>query len=764
MYRMPCLVMAHYHTPVGCVNHWPASLRLFATAIPATLPPFPSMPSGAMSDTLETLDPEQLAAVTATEGFVRVVAGAGSGKTRALARRFAWLVNDLGILPGNILCVTFTNKSAAEMRERIHRLVGDADTGYVNTFHGFCVGVLREDSRAIQYPKSFVVLDNADIDDILKEIYAERGLTLRDRTFAQARDRFEIRKCLEEPSYAGDVVAMSLESLKAKYDAATTLDDILFYGYLHKAKKVFGLDYNDLILFTLLAFERDEGVRRKWQERLEYVMVDEFQDIDALQYRLLRVLVAHHRNLFVVGDPDQTIYTWRGADVRFLIHFEREFPGARTVMMNRNYRSTPEILAAANSLIRKNRNRIPKDLVAQRPGGAPVVCHLAPSPAKEAKWIADRIEAARDAGGALRDWAVLYRAHYVSRTLEEELVRRRIPYTIYSGAPFFGRREVKDALAYLRLAVWRDDLSFARVANVPRRNLGEKRMAFLREHAADEGRPLFDTLRAHLDDPLFKGTGARAFVELVESLADGAETRQASDLLAEALDRSGYERMLRTEGAQDRLDNLAELKQSVHDYETTCGEEATPADYLSRVALFSNRDADAEAADRVRLMTVHAAKGLEFPRVVVCSLSEGVFPTRRTRTQEAMEEERRLAFVALTRARDELVLTQAGGTDFEGDARLPSRFLLDIDPSLLRFEPPAAEGLLAAARDRLREPANAADPGAAAGRKPGDRVRHAVFGAGTVLAIDTEKGATVIRFDSLETPRSIAFRIPLDPA
>ncbi len=717
-----------------------------------------------MPDTLQDLDPEQLSAVTATEGCVRVIAGAGSGKTRALARRFAWLVNDLGILPGNILCVTFTNKSAVEMRERIHQLVGDFDTGYINTFHGFCVGILREDSHAIQYPKSFLVLDNGDIDDLLKEIYAERNLSLRDRTFAQARDMFEIRKTLREPQYCVDAVGMSLEALKRRYEAATATDDILFYGYLYKAKKCFALDYNDLILFSLLAFDRDESVRRKWQERLEYIMVDEFQDIDPLQYRLLKVLAAHHRNLFVVGDPDQTIYTWRGADVRFLLDFHREFPGTRTVLMNRNYRSTPEILAAANSLIAKNRQRIDKSLVAQRPSGAPVVCHLAASPAREAKWIADRIEKARAAGTALRDWAVLYRAHYVTRPLEEEFIRRKLPYVIYSGIPFFSRREVKDALAYLRLLVWRDDLSFARVANTPRRNLGEKRMAFLRERADAERRPLYDTLVAHLDNPLFKGTGARALVDLVESLGtDGAAGRQASDLLSDVLDQSGYERMLRTEGAQDRLDNLAELKQSVHDYETSCGEEATPADYLSRVALFSNRDADDASSDRVRLMTVHAAKGLEFPRVVLCSLSEGVFPTRRARTATQMEEERRLAFVALTRARDELLLTQSSGTDFEGTPRVVSRFLLDIDPALLRFQPKPAEGLLAAAKARLFEPKDTAAAGTAPPHKSGDRVRHPVFGPGTVIAIDAEKSATVVRFDSLATPRSIAFRARMEP-
>jgi DNA helicase-2/ATP-dependent DNA helicase PcrA len=421
----------------------------------------------------------------------------------------------------------------------------------------------------------------------------------------------------------------------------------------------------------------------------------------------------------------------------------------------------------ANSLISANRNRIPKALTAMGGPGMKTRCYHGTSSADEARWIAEQVERLVADGSQLRDICVLYRAHYVTRTLEEELVRRRVPYTIYSGVPFFGRREVKDALAYLRLAVWRDDLSFARVANAPRRNLGEKRMAFLREKADAARRPLYETLKENLDDPIFKGTGAKAFVELVESLADGAETRQASDLLAEALDRSGYEKMLRTEGAQDRLDNLAELKQSVHDYETTCGEEATPADYLSRVALFSNRDADDAAADRVRLMTVHAAKGLEFPRVALCSLSEGVFPTRRARTADAMEEERRLCFVALTRAKDELVLTQASGSDFEGTPRVMSRFLLDIDPALLDWRPKPAAGLLAQARAHHFEP----DPGKYAGAQngqqpfePGDRVKHAVFGPGEVPALDLEKSAYVIRFDSLPTPRSIAVRIALEKA
>ena len=334
-----------------------------------------------MVDLLRELNAAQREAVTATEGFVRVIAGAGSGKTRALTHRFAYLVNELGILPGNILCVTFTNKSANEMRQRIHQLTGDNDTGYINTFHGFCVSVLQEDSHAVQYPKSFLVLDNSDIDAMLQIIYEERGLTLRDMTYSAARDMIEMEKLLHRPDYYRDMIDLSLDTLKEKYDRATGIRDIIFYGYLYQEKKCFGLDYNDLIKFSLYIFQQNEDIRLKWQRRLEYIMIDEFQDIDQIQYQLMEVLCGYHKNLFVVGDPDQTIYTWRGANVKYLLEFDKRFPGARTILMMDNYRSTPEILAVANSLIAKNRERIKKDLVptlpprspgALPPGGHPV--------------------------------------------------------------------------------------------------------------------------------------------------------------------------------------------------------------------------------------------------------------------------------------------------------------------------------------------------------------------------------------------------------
>ena len=714
-----------------------------------------------MVDLLRELNAAQREAVTATEGFIRVIAGAGSGKTRALTHRFAYLVNELGILPGNILCVTFTNKSANEMRQRIHQLTGDNDTGYINTFHGFCVSVLQEDSHAVQYPKSFLVLDNSDIDAMLQIIYEERGLTLRDMTYSAARDMIEMEKLLHRPDYYRDMIDLSLDTLKEKYDRAAGVRDIIFYGYLYQEKKCFGLDYNDLIKFSLYIFQQNEDIRLKWQRRLEYIMIDEFQDIDQIQYQLMEVLCGYHKNLFVVGDPDQTIYTWRGANVKYLLEFDKRFPGARTILMMDNYRSIPEILAVANSLIAKNRERIKKDLIPTLPPGPPVLCHLADTQCVEADWIAGRIKVLHDTGVPYRDMAVLYRAHYVTRAVEEALLREKLPYTIYSGVQFFGRMEIKDALSYLRMIAYQDDLSFLRVANVPKRNLGKRRMAFLQEYAQREGCSLYRALRENMDEPIFKGTRAASFLSLIDGFSDGYEGRPVSEVLSAILNESGYEKMLRTEGSQERLDNLAELKQSVYEYETTCGEEVTLEHYLAHVALFTNADAQ-DQGDKVKLMTVHAAKGLEFPHVFLCGMNEGIFPSRKVRTLPGMEEERRLAFVALTRAERGLYLSASQGRNFDGSPRYPSRFLLDIDQELLTFVLPPQEGLIHEAREYIDRSWTylAEDDGTAL--PVGQRVRHAVFGPGTVLDADMDLQSHVIQFDGMETPRRISFRAKLE--
>ena len=785
-----------------------------------------------MEDLLEGLNEAQREAVTATEGFVRVIAGAGSGKTRALSHRFAFLVNELGILPGNILCVTFTNKSAAEMRQRIHRLTGDDDTGYINTFHGFCVSVLQEDSHVVGYPKSFLVLDNADIDAMLQMIYEERGLSLRDMTFRAARDMIEIRKLFKEPEYYRDMLSLSLDALKQRYLDAVQAGDMIFYGYLYQERKCFGLDYNDLIKFTLHIFQENEAIRLKWQKRLEYIMIDEFQDTSSREwenflplYALMEALAGHHGNLFVVGDPDQTIYTWRGANVKYLLDFDKQFPGTKTILMTENYRSTPEILSAANALIAQNAARIPKELRPTLPSGGPVLCHFGENPVTEAGWIAGEIAKLREREVPYRDMAVLYRAHYVTRAVEGVLLREKIPYTIYSGVPFFSRMEIKDALSYLRMLAYRDDLSFRRIVNAPKRNLGKRRMAFLEEYAAQQGCPLYRALQECLDEPLFKGTRARSFVSLIEGLSTECEGRPVSEVLSAVLNESGYEMMLRTEGSQDRLDNLAELKQAVYEYETTCGEECTLEHYLAHVALFTNSDTG-EVGDRVKLMTVHAAKGLEFNYVFIVGLEEGIFPSEMSRySNEDLEEERRLCYVGITRAKKELYLSCANSRMLFGQTKhnRPSRFLEEIDASLVEVEQSPAAAQTKAMRQRYMQQQNAylqteygaasmrstvqagysaryggASHGSGAGGasrparqrasvgggfstvqagstasvprtegsgayRPGDLVEHKVFGRGEVLKVTPVAGDTIveIRFDTAGVKKTMANYAPL---
>ncbi|MBS6177426.1 UvrD-helicase domain-containing protein [Emergencia timonensis] len=711
---------------------------------------------------MKGLNAAQEEAVTSTEGFIRVIAGAGSGKTRALSQRFAYLVNEIGILPGNILCVTFTNKSANEMRQRIHHLTGDNDTGYICTFHSFCVSILQEDSNAVQYPKSFLVLDNSDIDAMLKIIYEERNLTLRNMTFSKARDMIEIRKISKEPEYYLDMITMSLDTLRQKYEEAVNPSDIIFYGYLYQEKKCFGLDYNDLIKFSLYIFQEEEEIRLKWQRRLEYIMIDEFQDIDDLQYRLMEVLCNHHKNLFIVGDPDQTIYTWRGANVKYLLDFDKEFPHVKTIMMMQNYRSTPQILSAANSLIEKNQSRIKKELLPTLPGGLPVLCHHADHSRAEALFIAVKIQELHEKGTPYRDMTILYRAHYITRTIEEIFLKEKIPYTIYSGVQFFGRMEIKDALSYLRMIAYKDDLSFLRIANVPKRNIGQRRLAFLQEYAAAKNCTLYDALIKNIENDIFKGTKAASFVALIESFAADYAERPISEVLSAILNESGYERMLRTEGSQERLDNLAELKQSVYEYETSCGEESTLEHYLTHIALFTNSDAE-DRSDKVKLMTVHTAKGLEFPYVFLCAMNEGIFPSKKTNTLQAMEEERRLAFVAMTRAEKGLYLTEAEGRNFDGSPRYPSRFLLDIDETLLAYTQKPQDHLIAKAQDYINFNSRyLLDHSQGQHFARGQRIKHSIFGPGTIVEVDMEKAAYTIQFEKIETPRTITFRAKLE--
>jgi DNA helicase-2/ATP-dependent DNA helicase PcrA len=578
----------------------------------------------------------------------------------------------------------------------------------------------------------------------------------------------EERKLGRDPEYYEYMIALSLDELKQKYDEAVQAEDVIFWGYLYNQKKCFGLDYNDLIVYVLYLFKLNDEIRLKWQSRLEYIMIDEFQDIDGLQYELMRVLADYHKNLFIVGDPDQTIYSWRGASVRFLLEFDTAFPNVQTIMMMNNYRSTPQILAVANALIDKNVNRIKKELLPvpyAKDGtvsdGALPVYHHAKTAEQEARWIAHQIKTLQDQGTTLSDIAILYRAHFVSRVLEEVFLHEQLPYTIFSGIQFFSRMEIKDALSYLRLVVYHDDLSFLRVVNVPKRNMGKRRIEFLTDYAAKNGCSLFTALENTIDDDIFKNTKARHFLKFVSHYTAMHPELPVSELFSKLLDESGYEALLRTEGSQERLDNLAELKQAIREFEITCGEETTPEAYLSHVALMTNADAD-PGRQAVKMTTVHTAKGLEFPHVFIAGFNEGIFPSKKTATKEAMEEERRLAFVAVTRAERGLYITDAEGRNLDGSYRYPSRFVFNIDRELLHYTIELDPRLVVDARMAVESNEKMLELRTAGPvYRPGDRIAHSIMGQGEILDIDADKGAYLIKFDTLETPRKVSMRANL---
>ncbi len=706
-----------------------------------------------MESYLKTLNREQYEAVTSTEGYIRVIAGAGSGKTKTLTSRYLYLVQEAGISTANILCVTFTNKAAMEMKKRIRRQLPDGDLGMITTFHGFCVRLLKEDCHVVQYPSTFIVLDEEDKASILRTVFEELGITSRDLTIREAIDYIGWHK--GGRGYVETMIDMNLDHLNNLMKTAQTLKDRVLYRYFYEQRKCYGLDFDDLVYFALYVLQHDSGVRRKWQERMEYIMVDEFQDIDKDQYALAEILSGYHGNLFVVGDPDQTIYTWRGANVKFILEFESRFPNAKTVYLNTNYRSVPQILSASNALISKNRERLEKSLVSVRSDAPKPLYFHAKTNVLEADWITAQIRAMRDGGRDLSEIAVLYRAHYVSRALEESLIRNKIPYVLYSGVEFYKRKEIKDIICYLRMVYAGDDVSFLRTVNEPRRGIGRTRLAALKDYAASHGCSLYDALLACLDQELFRRSHAMEYVRMIEKYRAIYDQMQLTELLSGILQESGYEAMLRSSGEEDRLDNLAELKQSIFDFERKAGESVTLGNYLDHAALFTNLDTT-ERPSSVRLMTIHAAKGMEYPIVFLCGLSEGIFPGRRADTRERLEEERRLAYVAFTRAKDRLFLSDAAGNNYDGSSRVPSRFLFNAERENLDYVVELDPDLVEEARDRISLTENLEPPAKKEPDCVGRRVKHFIFGEGTVIGVPRDREGYIIQFDTLPTPRTLA--------
>lgn len=702
---------------------------------------------------LENLNEQQLKAVTETEGFVRVIAGAGSGKTKALTSRYAYIVEALGINSSNILCVTFTNKAAQEMRKRVKRLVGEnSDLSFITTYHGFCVRVLREDINKIQYPKSFIIMDVEDQKSILREVFNELGLNQKVFTFKQV-----LRFISREKSNLG-YLSYILES--KKLETSNELDKV-FFRYLEKQQRNFALDFDDLLNYTLYIFSKNQDVLEKWQKRLHYIQVDETQDSSQKQFMLIEMLSNFHKNLFVVGDPDQTIYEWRGAKPEILVDFDKQFPSAQTILMNQNYRSTPNILNLGNHIIKNNKIRIDKDMFTLNNDGVEVVHFHAKNDFEEGLWVANEIkQLVNEKGAKYSDFAVLYRANFVSRIIEQSLIRENIPYSVFGGIRFFERKEIKDVLSYLRLIVFGDDFSFLRVINTPTRGLGKKFIENLSILAETENKTLLEMLRLRLNDKEFSKQGAIDFVKLIDNFSKRKEDIKVSDLVKEILDSTGLTAYYRTDGDTDRLENIKELQNSIIVLENEDAEILSLENYLQEISLYTDMDIDDDKNERVKLMTIHTSKGLEFPYVFLCGFSDGVLPSSmslKERRKRALEEERRLTYVAITRAEKAFYMTESEGYNFTtGMNKYPSRFLFEISDNFFVRQGELSQEVIDEAKEQIRietERLNRQEEQF----EVDDIVIHTIFGLGKIIEVDEDKSEYQVHFEERNVTKPINF-------
>ena len=700
---------------------------------------------------LSGLNPEQQKAVMSTEGYVRVLAGPGTGKTRALTARYCYLTETLGVSAKNILCVTFTNKAANEMKQRIRQWLGDLDLGYICTLHAFCVQFLKEEIHVLHYPKNFIILDVEDQRVLLLKIFEEMGLTLKEATIKQKIDEVLEARKLTAGNYIDEIFTLSNSELEKRIQLATDVNDGIFLRYLYEQKKNYACDFNDLINFTAYILKHYPDILQKWQDRMQYVMVDEFQDVSAKQYSIAQMLSGKHHNLFIVGDPDQTIYTWRNAHVKLFLDFDKQYPDAQTIVLQTNYRSSPEILKAADALIQKNVIRYPKTLQATKPYGPKPLFFHAQSEKEEADWICQEIKKLINAGNRYDQIAVLYRSHFLSRSIEESFVKNGVPYKIYSGIEFYARAEIKDCLSYLRMLTTADDIAFLRTINTPARKIGKKKLGFLKTVAETEHCSLYEALRKTLEQDLFRSTGAKQYVYAIETVKKDGHSLSLGSVLQRILDMSGYENYLRLQSDQERLDNVAELKRAIE--EEGQDPDATLQEFLNKAALLSNLDRK-EKHEAVKVMTIHSAKGMEFPYVFICGLNEGVFPSRKISTPEEMDEERRIAYVAMTRAIKALYLSDSEGFSNDNVFKLPSRFIFDAGRENLTY----VRELPASFEGRVNQ---IASPNMIQRFQNGDRVVHPVFGCGTIMDVDTKTQSYKIQFDQLKTERNIQFKVPL---
>lgn len=707
-----------------------------------------------MQNIFDGLNPAQAEAAAHIDGPLLIMAGAGSGKTKVLTCRIAYLLEQ-GVAPYNILAITFTNKAAAEMRERVERMVGSRSKDiWLSTFHAFCAKFLRLEIDAVPgYQRNFVIYDAGDCQAVVKACLKE--MNLDDKQFA--------------PNSIQSMISNAKNVLTDEWEFARTADTFfagkvaeIYKLYQAKLRNHNALDFDDLLLYTVRLLETNPEVCEKYQNKFKYILIDEYQDTNHAQYLLAHLLAAKHRNLCVVGDADQSIYGWRGADIRNIMDFEKDYPEAKVVKLEQNYRSTKTILAAANAVIEHNADRKPKELWTENTAGEPISYYLANDERDEAQYIAGNIIKLNTVyNTGYGDMAVLYRTNVQSRVIEEAFMKNGIPYTMVGGLRFYDRKEIKDILAYLRVIFNpADTVSLLRIINVPRRGIGDTSIGRLNDYAAGNGLTLFDVVS---NPELVPGLTARAkrpledLAEFIFTLMSEQNSLAVADLIDKVMTASGYLAELekeQTPQSEVRIENLRELLSVAKEFAN--GElEHNLENFLSHVALVSDLDTAETNGEKVTLMTLHSAKGLEFPVAFMAGLEEGLFPHARTLMNECeIEEERRICYVGITRARRKLYLTNARMRTIYGKTIMypASRFLSEIPPSVLervemRPSRPAWGSGFSGGAGAVRQAPAASSPAAPAARpavrpagqlaawKVGDKAQHSKWGVGTVVDV-----------------------------
>ncbi|MEG0841835.1 MAG: UvrD-helicase domain-containing protein [Erysipelotrichaceae bacterium] len=712
---------------------------------------------------MDQLNENQREAVTQTQSHVRIIAGAGSGKTRVITTRIAYLVNEMHVYPNKILAITFTNKAANEMKERVRSLLEDGSAGIqISTIHSFCVRLLREDIKELGYPANFTILDGDDQKSILREAYRELEVDVKDISYHNTLSYISNNKTQL-------IDAQEAKGLAADFNGEQQKADLYAY-YEKRTHQMMALDFDDLLIYAYKILKNNLTIREKWQHRFTYLHVDEFQDVDKLQYGIITYLVGPHSYLCVVGDPDQTIYTWRGAQVDIIMNFEKDFKDVKTIILNENYRSTPCILNGANSLIKNNKNRVDKDLFTSNQDNGKIIHFSAMDEANEPLWISARVRAIHASGVSYREMAVLYRSNYLSRGLEKAMLEANIPYKIYGGTRFYDRLEIKDSLSYLRLLLVDNpasDLAVKRVINTPKRGIGTKTLNSIEMLSQSENIPMYEVLKQHR---FSKGKAQNAideFVAVIEKAREAIKDTSIADLLEQVMNESGYIKALQEDREEERIANIKELIHDIVIFEQN-NPEGSLDDYLQMISLYTDKEM-IEEGEYIQLMSIHAAKGLEFDHVFVYGLSEGIFPNEKSIGEggaSALEEERRLAYVAFTRARKKLYLSDSQGYSYIlNNMKKTSRFIMEIDPQYLEdvglpikpnrfsfgYQPlPPMSNEFDMVQHRYEETSETVNEKAKPKKKSGpihkgDMVTHSIFGDGVVISL--KDGLAQIAFD-----------------